>query len=518
MTGKVKAIIAGAAVLVVAAVAGYFVFSGGDSYCSAIPKGVAVLGRVDAAQLVKDNDIDVKALIEKTGLKAEDTDAGLDLASPIYYFADAEHLQFGLVMRLDDASKFKIYVETQGQKNGLGKVETARGLQWVQLDTYAMAVWDDDRLLVMGGRQADDMRNVMAEYMGQSKKESVMSTPIYDELQDAKEALTLFVDGEQVDAAVENSGDNSMRQLRSALAVARLRDVHLKFALDVKDNYATLSSDLLPQSDEAKEYYERMYDICDDIDGDLIDRGLTNPTLWVGANIDGEKFAEYLSNVDEARAALALIESQVSVRDMLKAFDGDLSFALDATHGKERNPDMLFIARTSDNAPIEAATECPLLRFQKLADGTYAAPVGYNQQVFLGTNRKGFYVTNKEALTHAADQSARGLDDLKKEIKHSTCYATLDLQQVVSVFMQDRQTQAFCAYFKDELATLERLTLRGAKGHAELTLRLTKGTNLVKTLQQAAEKAQKYKTPTPTSAAPEPEPDYDETALDEYGY
>lgn len=518
MTTKMKAIIAGIVVLVIAAgAAGYFMLRGGDTYCSVIPKRAILLGRMDAAKMVKDNDIKAKDLMAQAGLADENLETGVDFASPIYYYAEGQSQTFGVVARLDDADQLTKFITEQAKRHRTGEVEEARGLKWVQLSSYAMGVWDDDKVLIVSGRSTDDVRNLMAGYMKQDKKESVMDAPIFDEVCDAKEALCLVVDGEQVDALVEQMSEYEARQARMALSALHMRDIHVKFAFAMKDNLATLSADVLPQTDEARDFFDNVYKAYDEIDGDLIERGITNPTFWAGTNVDGEKLYDYLNTIPEMSSLLSLVGSQINVENIIKSLDGDMSVAIDVTHGKERNPDVLFYAETSDNDAISGVGDWRFLRFSEMKSGLWTAPLGYNSQVYVGTDRKGFFVTNKDELTAAASRTARGLGDLKGDIKKCVAYATLDLQHIAGLLRTDHSTEPLATTFSDELSTLDRLTFRAKPYHAELTFSLTKGNSLVKTIQQALLKAKTAKAPTTPTAPAEPEPDYDETALDEYG-
>lgn len=473
---KSKGIIIALVLVVVAAVAGYFVFRGsGDTYCRVIPKDAALLARIDMKTLVADNDIDPKALAQKMGLGDENTEIGLDFASPVYVFASVDQVM-GVVAAIDDADKLEAFLNDKAEKKESGPVEEQRGYKWVQLDTYGLMVWDGDILLAMSGKSADQLRNTMADLMAQDKDASIMATKMYEESAESKESLSLIVDGKAAGTVAKQ-----ISTIRMVAPMVNTDDIHLKVTLAIKDNKATLATDILPQTDAAKGAIEEMGKGLKTISGDLIDKGISSPILWVGTSIDGEKLSEELHAIEPVHQALTLADAAIDVNRILKSLDGDMSLALDMNVG-EMMPHYLLNVTTNNTDYLKDVEYWKIGSFDALASGGYVANIE-GMKVYLGESKKGFYLASDETLGQNADKEASGLSHLKKDITDSNFYLTVDLQKLLAFGQAEPRAAMMIGAYKDQASKLDRFTIKAKGLHTELELSLKEGNNLVKTLE-----------------------------------
>lgn len=483
MTTTAKKIIACAVLVVAAAIAGvYWYMSGGDGCTQLIPKDAIAVGKLDLKKFVLDNDINTDKVMDMFGVNEEDVQTGIDLTKPVYAFV-LQDQSFGVVATVDDEEKLEAFVKSTRET----EIESQRGMKWAQLETRSMMVSDGKYVMVMNGAAADQLRNRMAEFMKQDKEASIAGTNIVDELKDANASLALLVNGANVPAELQEQTKGMLP--KNAIA---LKDMHAAITLHVKENKLSLGYKMLPQTDSAKEYFASMDKALPSIDGEYIAKGQSHPVLWACCGVDGQKLLEMMRKIPTLREYMVMLGMSFDLDMMIKAVDGDVAVGLIGENWATK-PEVLLQAKM-DNTDFlknvkdwQESVGSSQVSFNQLADGSYLANTRGADVYFGKGDKKTFYLASDKSLKGLVDADATtGLEPLKKEIKESHTYITIDLDQAMEMVKQaskgDVVTLIFTS-FTQYVAQMDRLTYRStSSSESELTLSLKEGNNIVESL------------------------------------
>ena len=324
----------------------------------------------ESAQLIPDDAVmvfrwDVKGTLEKTGdknseklnkflkdkLKEADLNTalrkkveaiiedpktlGLDLRDPIYFVAGtkevkSEMLYVGSVYDKDDFTEFLKLLEKEDVLESVKEKDdicTAYGNRLI-------IVYDKNKFAMTErkwSQEDDEAVDELKDLFDNDVEKSLADNESF-KVMDGKGGLAqVLLRGE---GASDNLGRYSKEQLKNIekqMDDAKLEDFDMVYNLDVKDGEASLTAEVLTNTDEAKNYLDKVWGYLGEIDGSMLDYLDKNAMFTVAANVNGEKLYElvksFLKEAGENEKALA--------KKMVTTLNGDMVFAFyDVVEGK----------------------------------------------------------------------------------------------------------------------------------------------------------------------------------------
>ncbi len=446
-----------------------------EQYCSVIPKDAVAVWRVDGKSFLDKHDIDISPLLTMmTGSSDGKINIGVDFDKPIYGFA-LENGTFGVVAKMEDAEALSSIIGTTAGS----KTKERQGYNWFEMSDIVVA-YDDERLLALSGAGMNT-RKIILNLLEQDANESILSTKRYDNLMGAKKPVALIFSPMQVKGA----------NVAMAMAgqSAKAMDFDLLMTFDVEKQNAVLAADICPNSDEAKELYEKNSAYMTKISGKYVSSVCEKPFIWAAANIQGSKFVDAIKSSEAAK----LLEGPVtSIFNILSSLNGDITFCMptvDPNHGgfmfmaETNNLDVenlisLVTMQGDDDMDLSSA-----IQSLKVGPDAYCISNG-NNPFFVGKKDNNFYVATSNDLTAKVGKEIEsGLEDIKDEITNSYFYFTMDLAPVKSLMMQEPEFRTYATLFANRLSKLDRLTMIATEPtHLELRLSVKDGEDFVKAM------------------------------------
>lgn len=340
---KKYGILGAVAAVVVAAVAGWFIFRGSnDSMASSLPKDVTMVARIDLKGLVLDYGLSLKEAKELLFSKKDTKETGLDLFTPAYVFSSKGYL--GVIIAVSDADKLETYLKIN---ENIGNIEEQRGLKWCVLDGNVLMGFSDDRIMIVGpavGYEQEELRNMVATCLEQKASESGKQSRLYKLMDKRSEPVSLALNSSLVPE------DFLLREVPWLLKKMNLSAIDLVAGLTVKKEKIDMGVTLNTEDKNVEKIWENIDDVLQPIDGDLLESTPQNALIHLALGMDGEDMLELLREDQTVRTALLMINALFDFDMMLKNIDGDVSLAMfPPTSVGDVAHDFLFQAELDDD-------------------------------------------------------------------------------------------------------------------------------------------------------------------------
>ena len=458
--GKCTLGVVGAALVGGIVFACFMLFKPSDKYCSVIPKDAVLVAKGNLADLIKESEIDLNKTCKQLDIKESDIlETGIDITKNAYVFVmkpekgKADELTMGSVVALKDMAAFEKYIGKEDMK------PTDKGdyKEFVSPDNSLGFCFDNEKLLVLKSVLDEDITSdKLAKLMKQEKSESVLKTDLYSELRKNDEPLALAAD---LSALKLFMSDSEYKQLTKSAQFYKYEDFHVRLGLKLDGNKLILGTDVLPQTDEAKEKMKEARMAFGKIQGDFFSTG-DKAILWFGCNVVGEGLAKIVENAinasSEIKMALAFIP--VNVMDIIRSFNGDMTFYLndEIASGSVKGGFYAKLSKTDEIKKVFNLLQLSLgsegagmletkgenqfsINIARLDEETDTVSISdgpsFGDNIFFGMKNNVLYVSNTDDKL-PTNQAAGMTAAYEKGIKSMEHYTVIDLKTIVKLANQ----------------------------------------------------------------------------------
>lgn len=549
MNKKIAIIIAGVLCLAVAATVAYFIFgrSPKDEFCSVIPRNAVMVGRLAPMEFLEKNDLTLEEAAERAGVPSRFVkmaqsyleNSGIDITRPIYFFAD-EKLNFGGVVKLNDAKEFKSLLETEGKM----KVKKDGDLNYAILIPNAFICFDDEKAMFYANANGKVKEAMMDKLMNQKADESVMGEKIFKQLVDANKSFAVNLEYKAYMDVMKDYGNAADMGALSALNMI-VPDCNALITWDINDDKAILATDIYPNSDKAEKELDELLNKLTPIKGDLCDKGLTNPVAWMVFNFPSKSVNEMVKQIPGLDVALAQIGQEIDIEGTLNCLSGDVTVALN-NNLDAQIPEFLLMAQTQmePSALVKTLGQVAQLSdarssdvnlvqddsnnyrvtkltydwyndesdeevdefdaFDEYIDDDYEepifAPAPINQRgedvAFIRVDYNCLIASNNKALMDNANKKSDAMKAYKGDMKGSIFYAVVDFQAFCEAFQTSKMAESATKdpttfVLVKTLKNFKDITIKAEKRHVEMVCTTMNGKKFLDIVLDACYNANK---------------------------
>lgn len=385
------------------------------SSCSDAPSSAELIPD-DAVAVVS---IDGAGLYEVGGFEAEDTDdllklldksglgkktrnfleevvkdpalSGVDLEQPLMIFA-TETPNGGLVGSVSDADKLTEFINTLGKEMGddFEKVDQLKksGLNYSKLTRGAFIMFDDEKFVLSGGlgQDDDDIIDDMEGYFEQGAEKSIVSSEVFQKLAATEGQVKMMVQGEIIELLKQTDRDvrRALEAMNEIYGDLDFDEVSYIAAANIVNGEATLSYEVVPESDKMKEFIEKNAALAREIQGTHLAYVPEDVLFVAAANMNGEAILEQVLEVlkksDEMDDIPAEVMSQI--KKAVKSVDGEITFVLTDVPNDDM-PEMQLYAATKDNTIVKMVNEETNGAFESTGKDAWKYTVEARQRYYL---------------------------------------------------------------------------------------------------------------------------------------
>jgi len=463
--------IIGAIVAVVAVVAfvGWQLFKGrDDSMASSLPADATMVGRVDLKTLVLDYGMDFADLKR---LLTEDRETGIKYQTAAYVFVSRG--QLGAIVALSDEDEFQTMLEGQGCT-----IEEQRGLKWSVVKSNMLVAFDDERAMLMGpavGSEQDALRNTIYTCMKQKASESGKQGRLYKMLDKRKEPVAMA-------GNLASLPTDLLKQYTKYLNVP-VEDVDLTAGFTAQKDRLAMRFGLQSDNSDADKQLDKLDDLLDEIDGDLMKTVPANALANIVIGMDGEDLLKRLRENKVTRTALLAANMVFDLDMILKSIDGDVALSL--FDNDKATPSLLFQAQLDDDKFMKKVPEWNDATSRSMGFNFYAQNdnqavcIYQGTPVYFGTNNKRLLISDNESLVKATAHTDAQWN-LASEMKGKRIFVTFDVAKLRSTATEKYSNENFTRW----LQLFERLNFSMTDAHdMQLELVAPKGTDILKEIK-----------------------------------
>lgn len=412
------------AVVIVAGLVTWFLWpNNSTTYLRVIPSDATALVSVDIDEFIKESQLSADKLKKAFPKIAQAGTAGLDLSKPVYGFATTDG-KSGLLAAVDDEKQLTNFLKENASLMKAAPIEEQQGYNWTFINNMFVLGYDDEVALLMGptlvSNQAE-VRQQMVTCLKQSKKESVLESPLYQVLrkQDGMlKAVTSLNVLPQYYEVFQNMGLPEHVDFSKILVTA---------SMETEDDRIVLHSELNAEDHALAQQMKALDDMIRPISGEFVASVSKDALFWACANVKGEKFMEKVAEAPALRLYLMAINNVMDVEQMLRKVDGDLVFSTAVDEQmtwqiQGQVSDMSFM-KEADYWMAEAR-KSRMYQFNKLDDDLYCMSSRQFGNVFLGTKDRNLLFCNDRKLMDNLQNGAHNdlLQPYKKDIQNSKFY------------------------------------------------------------------------------------------------
>ena len=402
-----------AVILLLTAGLAWLLLRNDEGYTKALPQNPKALVSINLLDMATDAGMNLLDLIED---KAGD-DSGISFAAPVYGFVTEDN-NLGLLAKVSDADDLQGWL----QNNGCS-VERQRGLKWAHLSSFLLC-FDDDKALAMGPVSPSDegrFRNQMSALMKQDSAPS----ELYHRLGQEKGCARLIT---RLDIFSKELLDDKLPE------GIDLRGVRLIANLNIERRAVKLSTTIETYNPAIEKRMSQSDEVTSRIQGHLLGLGPSDPLVWLGCNIHGEKILELLRTDPSIRTSLLALGMCIDSDMIIKSIDGDVSISIPTFDGAAV-PGFLLLAelksqdflRHVEDWKSGIAAEAGV-GFQAFTDHDFCIS-WMGMDFYFGVSDKRLYITNRQSLVSEAstkaNHSSRALR--KDNVRGSRSYVTFDV-------------------------------------------------------------------------------------------
>lgn len=456
-----------------------------DAYTHALPADATAIARLDIKAFLHSADLSPKDLMRLLRCFSEEAAAadhdskdlplGLDMKRPLYAFASGAG-NFGLVAAVDDDDELAAYCESVRAQGHASEITRQRGYSWVTLEDRWLLAFDDDKALLMGpavGAAQEQLHGEMGRLLEQDKKDSGLSSPLFDELKKKDEPLAAIV-------APEVFPSMFYPVLRS-LKVTSQADALVALSLETDDNELELEANVLAYSDAVKAELKRVSALFRPIKASFVDNTHAENVGWMTVNVQGEQLLDLLRSNPTVRTTLIALNLVFDLDRILRAVDGDV--ALEVTRATLpvrmslsdfRLKDLYLCAQVSNTDFLSGASSWgnALIGVQALSQQDFALNLG-NQPLYFGVADKTFYLGSERGLAQEKNEYLR---HERSDIKGARFFATFAVPGIIHQLELGNSLPASFSQF-------QRLNIEmDEPGDFKIKLLAPEGTNLARAI------------------------------------
>lgn len=446
------------ALLVVVLAVWFFWPKDQSAHVRVVPADATALMELDLEGFLQESELSEEKIKTLLPEHMDVWNSGIDWEKHAYVFVDAVGMN-GCLLAVKDAGELKEFLAQNGELMGITPVEEQQGYYWSLVSGSFVLGFDDDVLMIMGPTLASaqaEMRQRMLGYLKQDKSESVLKAPLYKKMQEQDGVLKAAVSLEMFPEYYR------MFQNLGLPEHVDFSKMLMTLSIESKKGQIVFHTGVLSEDPALAQKMKALDDLSGQIDGDFLTSVSPNTTLWMGANLKGDKLMQLMSEIPPLRLYLMAMNHVMDVERMIRSIDGDV--ALSGTVDGE--PVVCVQAHMSDlsfmddaDYWISSARASGNYEFERVDEDLYRIGKVAPQDLFLGLkDRNVLFTTSRSAMNGLQ----KGMDsDLLKpyedDIRESKFYVWGNLGAVNGVIRsmglseqnpQVQQVERFFGKFK----------------------------------------------------------------------
>lgn len=440
-------------ILVLVAVLALASCSKGDGYRNVIPVNSPFVASVDMASIAEKSDFansSVSGMIKqymgaifdgKAGKQVEKymespQDMGIDFRSPIYIFQTPNRC-YGLTMKMLDKGDFEDFLKMLQKQNVASKAKERDGVMEGTLLDDIVYGYDDNTILILAAEEgAATSRRTLAQLFTLNSDDRIARTDGFSYCFDNNKKKDIAILSNM--AALPQGFTSSFKSLIPQ--GVKMTDVQLEASADFQNGKLVLSGALVPTTEKACEMLREAEKNFHKINGDYLDTAVDKFPVWACMGVNGEWLLSKLKQDTSIKQMLFMIERGIDIEAIIRAIDGDVAVGLpSATNysdfmvcGKLKNDDFL-----ADVPDWQAGMKDYGISMNKKGDNYHLQTDDMN--IIWGVKDKNlaFSTFDTNVLLNLTPTKANEVVKADKdEIKNSLAYMCVDLQSIITPFVQ----------------------------------------------------------------------------------
>lgn len=333
--------------------------SNSPKYADLIPDDASVLMSVDVKQMAEQGNLGdgplkakIEKLIDDESMPAEAKEKmkavlddpaqlGVDLRVPLLFTIDANSPDAGMMFaQLHSASKLKDFIETMSKSDEALKLQTKGDLSYIDNGTTVMAFNDDVMCVSFNSNEKVELADIEAIFAGERSK-TLKDSKALKSLFDANGIASMLVMG------------NTMKAVQKYSPYAATmpdnidyKDVAVLLSLESRKGAAVLTSEVITDSEQWKDYMKKSDDILQPIDNDMLKLASKDGFAMV-MSLNGKKLMEFLNANGLLKNAPA---SDKKLVESLATINGGIVLSMEKFDIRNNNISMGIFAKTTDDS------------------------------------------------------------------------------------------------------------------------------------------------------------------------
>lgn len=449
--------------------------SKGNGYQNVIPADAPLVTSVNMASIAEKSDFANSAVSQmmqeymgvlfsgeagkqiKTYMESPQ-DMGIDFREPVFMFQTPNRC-FGLTMKMLSKSDFEDFLKMLQKQNIASKAKENDGvMEGTLLDDICFGYDDNTILLLASDEGANVSKRTLAQLFKMDSDNAFTRTDAYEYCFGKNQKDIAFL------AHMAALPKDLASTVKSFVPQGvKMTDVMFEASADFQNGKFVLSGSLVPTLREAEKNFHK-------IKGDYLETAQNCFPIWASMGVNGEWLLGKLKQDTQIKQMLFMIERGIDIEAMIRAIDGDVTVALPSATkydefmicGKLKNSDFL-----ADVPEWQTGMKEYGISMQKTGANDYLL----NAEGMLlnwGVNDKNLYMLTRYIAPQLAFPGVKPNDVIKAnkdEICNSLAYVCVDLQSVVTPFVQESSAigvspegiaiMKICSKFKNLIVKLE---------------------------------------------------------------
>lgn len=393
--------------------------SGEKQYVNVLPEEPGAVVSIDLKQLVQKSDLsaeDTKTVVDevKNALSGEldaqgaalmdkvlanPDESGLDFRSKIYLFADSKLEKGGLLACVGDKDKLGALTDLLGKQ----PAEDKGAYRQAVMEEGVLAYSEKSCLLLFSDKgDKADLQGWASELMGQETKGAFSKSKAFESMEKIKGDISVYASMNLLPDVYKVIGKASM-----PMAVD-WKDINVVAGMRFEKGRMVLDTETL-MTEELKKEYEKINSIYSDETSDkFLELFPQSAFMWMSMGVKGEKLYEVLEKEPSLDAQLQSVQTVFDLKSLLGAVEGETVMCVSSL-----NPVSFALLAEVKNADFMQSFESlkPMLDMTggqmklvedgenayelQMADGRMLGmPAGSAASVYLGVKDNVFYLTN----------------------------------------------------------------------------------------------------------------------------
>lgn len=385
-------------------------------------------------------------------------DMGIDFREPVFMFQTPNRC-FGLTMKMLSKGDFEDFLKMLQKQNIASKAKENDGvMEGTLLDDICFGYDDNTILLLASDEGANVSKRTLAQLFKMDSDNAFTSTDAYEYCFGKNQKDIAFL------AHMAALPKDLASTVKSFVPQGvKMTDVMFEASADFQNGKFVLGGSLVPTLREAEKNFHK-------IKGDYLETAQNCFPIWASMGVNGEWLLGKLKQDTQIKQMLFMIERGIDIEAMIRAIDGDVTVALPSATkfddfllmGKLKNSDFL-----ADVPEWQAGMKEYGISMQKMGANEYLL----NAEGMLlnwGVNDNNLCMHTRSTVTQLTFPGVKPNDVIKAnkdEICNSLAYVCVDLQSIVTPFVQESSAigvspegiaiMKICSKFKNLIVKLE---------------------------------------------------------------